>query len=62
MYTQITSLALKLTSLSPSQWPDWLSSTVEALSRMGASAENLLDLCTIGAEEISSADLLAPER
>ena len=59
---QITSLALKLNSLNPPQWPDWLSSTVETLSRMGASTENLMDFCTIAAEEVGSADLLSTER
>ncbi|KAJ3525251.1 hypothetical protein NM688_g8430 [Phlebia brevispora] len=62
LFVALTSLALKLGSQSSSQWPDWLSSTVQTLSGMGASAENLLDFCTIAAQEVGSADLLSSER
>ena len=56
----MTSLALKLCPQVPSQWPDFPSSCIQGLSSLGASAESLLDLLAIIAEEVDSADLLQP--
>ncbi|CAL1698588.1 unnamed protein product [Somion occarium] len=62
LFVAISSLALKLSSRQPSQWPDWLVSTVQRLSVMGASSEHLLDFLAIVAEEVESADLLASNK
>ena len=59
---QITSLALKLCAQSPSQWPDWLESSIQGLSTRGASTESLLDYLAIVAEEIDGADLVGAHR
>ena len=62
MYRQITSLAIKLHPGTPSRWPDWLRSTINALSDMGVPREHLLDFLSIVAEEMESADLLPPSK
>ncbi|KAI0076848.1 ARM repeat-containing protein [Panus rudis PR-1116 ss-1] len=62
LFVAISSLALKLAPSQPTQWPDWLVSSVQALSSLGASREHLLDFLAIVAEEIESADLLAPKK
>ena len=60
--TQITSLAVHLCPKTPSEWPDWPASCMQALERRGASLESLLDLLTIVGEEIETADLLPPQK
>lgn len=49
---------MKLCPQTPSQWPEFPSSCVQTLSAMGASTDSLLDLLSIVAEELDSADLL----
>lgn len=62
LFVAICSLALKIVPQSSSQWPDWLVSTVQGLSSLGATPEHLLDFLAIVAEEIETADLLAPKK
>ncbi|KAI9058664.1 ARM repeat-containing protein [Trametes sanguinea] len=60
LFVAITSLAIKLHPGNPSQWPDWLRSTLTVFSGMGVSREHLMDFLSIVAEEVESADLLPP--
>ncbi|KAI0686931.1 ARM repeat-containing protein [Cytidiella melzeri] len=62
LFVAITSLAMKLCTPSQSEWPEWPLSCVQRLSELGASTESLLDLLAIVAEEVESADLLAPQK
>ncbi|KAI0341153.1 ARM repeat-containing protein [Trametopsis cervina] len=62
LFVAITSLALKLCTQTPSQWPEWPSSCVQSLSALGASTEGLLDLLAIVAEEVETIDLLVPQK
>ncbi|KAH8077079.1 ARM repeat-containing protein [Cristinia sonorae] len=62
LFVAITSLALKLGTQTPSQWPDWLQSSVQTMSAFGASAESLLDYLAIVAEEIEGADLVGSHK
>ncbi|KAI0799725.1 ARM repeat-containing protein [Irpex lacteus] len=62
LFVAITSLALKLCTQPESVWPEWPASCVQSLSSLGASTESLLDLLAIVAEEVESADLLAPQK
>ncbi|KAI0937932.1 hypothetical protein AcW1_002387 [Taiwanofungus camphoratus] len=62
LFVAITSLALKIVPGDPLQWPDWLLSSVRTLSDLGAPSDHLLDFLAIVAEEITSADLLAPSK
>ncbi|THH27012.1 hypothetical protein EUX98_g7175 [Antrodiella citrinella] len=62
LFVAITSLALKLGTQTPSQWPDWLASSVQGLSALGASTESLLDYLAIVAEEIEGADLVGSHK
>ena len=59
---KITSLALKFCAQIQSAWPEWPASCIQSLSGLGASTESLLDLLSIVAEEVDSADLLAPQK
>ena len=59
---QITSLALKIAPGSPSIWPDWIVSTVEFLSSRGTPTEMVLDLLSIVAEEVETADLIGASK
>ncbi|KAI8996297.1 ARM repeat-containing protein [Trametes punicea] len=60
LFVAITSLAIKLHPGHPSQWPDWLRSTLNVFSGMGVPREHLMDFLAIVAEEVESADLLPP--
>lgn len=59
---QLTALAIHLCPTTPSKWPDWPQSTIQALSTLGASTESVLDFIAIIAEEIESVDLLPPQK
>ncbi|GJE98643.1 hypothetical protein PsYK624_148780 [Phanerochaete sordida] len=60
LYVAITSLAIHLFPKSPSQWPDWPQSCIQALSSRGATVEALLDFLAIVAEEVEVVALLPP--
>ncbi|KAG9308679.1 armadillo-type protein [Chiua virens] len=62
LFVAITSLALKIAPGSPSEWPDWIVSTVEFLSSRGTSTEILLDFLAIVAEEVETADLIGSSK
>jgi len=62
LFVALSSLALKMTSSDPPQWPDWLLFSVTALSSRGASSEHILDFLTIAVEEFVSSDLLGPHK
>ncbi|KAK0237224.1 armadillo-type protein [Armillaria nabsnona] len=62
LFVSLCSLALKLASQHPTQWPDWILSCVTAFSGSGAQTGPILDFLTIVAEEVSTADLLGPNK
>ncbi|KAK0200747.1 armadillo-type protein [Desarmillaria ectypa] len=62
LFVSLCSLALKLAPQHPTQWPDWILSCVTAFSGSGAQTGPILDFLTIVAEEISTADLLGPNK
>ncbi|KAI0087502.1 ARM repeat-containing protein [Irpex rosettiformis] len=62
LFVAITSLALKFCTQIQQTWPEWPASCIQSLSALGASTEPLLDLLAIIAEEVDSADLLAPQK
>ncbi|KDQ56073.1 hypothetical protein JAAARDRAFT_36863 [Jaapia argillacea MUCL 33604] len=63
LFVSLTSLALKLTPLQPSLWPDWIISSVSSLSNdYGAKQELALEFLEICAEEVDGADLLGGQK
>ncbi|KAG8821907.1 hypothetical protein FRC19_007021 [Serendipita sp. 401] len=55
LYIAITAIALKLTTASPPQWSDFLTSSLLALQSQGANKEALLEFMTIAVEEVHRA-------
>ncbi|KAK0494340.1 armadillo-type protein [Armillaria luteobubalina] len=62
LFVSLCSLALKLAPQHPTQWPDWILSCVTAFSGSGAQTGPILDFLSIVAEEVSTADLLGPNK
>ncbi|KAK0477030.1 armadillo-type protein [Armillaria novae-zelandiae] len=62
LFVSLCSLALKLAPQHPTQWPDWILSCVTAFSGSGAQTGPILDFLNIVAEEVSTADLLGPNK
>ncbi|KIK52851.1 hypothetical protein GYMLUDRAFT_179628 [Collybiopsis luxurians FD-317 M1] len=60
LFVSLSSLALKLVSVHPTRWPDWILHCVTSLSGNGAPSEHILDFLSIVAEEVGTADLVGP--
>jgi hypothetical protein len=59
---QLSSIAIKLSPLHPSLWPDWILASVTYFSGRGVATEYILDFLSIAAEEIDTADLIGPTK